>query len=434
MSQDHRIASSAVAGLALLVLVSVGFAGRGDEDGPRLKISFAERFRIETWDNAINLDDGSEEAFTYTRTKTSLGLAWRAAEGLEFSGKLTNEFRVYLSPKDRAFNGHEVFFDNLIIKWRLPVETPLTLTAGRQDIFLGEGFVLADATPLDGSRSFYFNALRLDFDPSPDHKVLAFFHVMNRTDGFLPVVNVQDQPLVEQPERALAVYYSGKISRTKLDGYYIWKRIVGGDLGEPASSFGTVGGRMEMTFAAPLSLTLEGAVQSGSFGDAGRRAFGGISHLDWTPEWNVPFLKTLVLGGIFLSGDDPGTERLEAWDPLFSRWPKWSDGYLLTFTRESRPAYWSNMTALYGSILLDFGDRANAALDFYRLGADEPRPGIFPGGAGLSRGFLMVHRLNFVVSRHFTGYLLWESFQPGDFYFPGASGFNWIRFELHFRY
>ena len=145
MNGKHIVSSLTLTGLALLVLVVGGFAEDGNGDGPRLKISFAERFRIETWDNAVNLDDGSSEAFTYTRTKTSLGLTWRAAEGWEISGKLTNEFRVYLSPKDRAFNGHEVFFDNLTVKWRLPVGAPLTLTAGRQDIFLGEGFVLADA-------------------------------------------------------------------------------------------------------------------------------------------------------------------------------------------------------------------------------------------------------------------------------------------------
>jgi hypothetical protein len=434
MNVRKKAAGLAVAVLSLLAPSVPGLAGSEDAKEPRIQISFAERFRVESWDNAVNLDETSDEGFGYTRNKTTLGLKWRALEGLEISGKVTNEFRVYFMPKDRPFNWHEVFFDNLAVHWRLPVRIPLTVTAGRQDIFLGEGFVLADGTPLDGSRSFYFNALRVDYDPSPGHKLLAFYHVMNETDTFLPVLNDRKQALVEQPEKALALYYAGALSKVKLDAYGIWKKTERSGEENPGSSFTTMGARLQIPVVSPLNLTLEGACQSGSFGDAGRRAFGGISHLDFTPPWEIPFLKTLVFGGIFLSGDDPGTERLEAWDPLFSRWPKWSDGYLLTFTRESRPAYWSNLSALYGSILLDLGGRADAVLNFYRLGANEPRPGVFPGGPGLSRGFLMVHRLNFVVSAHLTGYLLWENFQPGDFYFPGADGFNWLRFELHFRY
>ncbi len=434
LKTTRMTAALAAVAMALASLPAAGLAGPGDEDESRLKISFAERFRLESWDNAINLDDVSDEGFSYTRTKTTLGLQWRAAGGLEIGTKLTNEFRVYLAPKDRTFNWNEVFFDNLYVKWTLPGRIPLSVTAGRQDIFLGEGFVLADATPLDGSRSFYFNAVRLDWDPSPKHKVLAFFHATDETDTILPIVNDRKQPLVEQPERAVAVYYEGRVSKVHLDAYAIWKRTLESGTDFPGSSFATLGARLQIPILSPLAMILEGAVQSGSFGDAGRRGFGGISHLDLTPDWKVPYLKTLVLGGIFLSGDDPETERWEAWDPLFSRWPKWSDGFLFTFTRESRPAYWSNMTSAYGSVLLDFGPRADSSSTFYYLGADRIQPGVFPGGSGLNRGFLMVHRLNFVVSRHLTGYLHWERFQPGNFYFPGANGFNWLRIELHFRY
>lgn len=421
-------------GSVLLSLMGGGLLQGGEGDVPRFNLILAARFRFEAWDNAINLDDGSDEGFAYTRNKITFGLQWSAGKNLEITGKLTDEFRVYFLPKDRPFNWHEIFFDNLYVKWKLPGRIPFTLTVGRQDIFLGEGFVIADATPLDGSRSFYFNAVRADYDPHPDHKIIVFFHATNRTDRFLPVIHDQDQPLVEQPERALAVYYSGGFGKLRTDAYCIWKNLTQALPAWPGSSFSTLGGRIQAPIASPLLLTVEGAFQTGSSGDTRRLAYGGITHLDWTPRWKIPFVKTLVLGGIYLSGDRPETERLEAWDPVFSRWPKWSDGYLLTFTRESRPAYWSNMTSVYGSVLLDFGGRANAALNFYRLGADQSRPGVFPGGEGLDRGFLMVHRLNFVISRNFTGYLHWEGYRPGGFYFPGASGFDWIRIELHYRY
>ena len=38
------------------------------------------------------------------------------------------------------------------------------------------------------------------------------------------------------------------------------------------------------------------------------------------------------------------------------------------------------------------------------------------------------------MSRILSGHLQWDHFDPGDFYAPGADGFNWIRFELMLRY
>lgn len=421
------------AGLTLLALST--FPARAeDKPASRLKLIFAERFRSETWDNAINLSDVSPENYAYTRNKTTLGLQWFAAKGLEVTAKLTNEFRVYFAPKDRPFNWNEVFFDNLYIKWKLPQGLPFTLTAGRQDIFLGEGFVIADGNPLDGSRSFYFNALRLDYEPRPNHKIIFFFHSMDKTDTMLPTIHDQDQPLVEQPEKALAVYYSGQFGKSTLDAYLVRKTIDQVNAADVHSGFNTVGARFQIPIFKPLLLTFEGAVQTGSYGEADRRALGGILHLDYGTGNAVPILKTLIFGGIFLSGDRPETEKYEAWDPLFSRWPKWSEGYIYTFIRESRVAYWSNLTSLYGSLVLDFGSRANATLTYHKLGADKRIPGVFPGGRGVERGMLIVGRFNFTISQRLSGHFQWDHFRPGDFYRPRASRFNWLRFELVFRY
>ena len=422
-----------LAGLTLLARTASP-AGAEDKPAPRLKLIFAERFRSETWDNAINLDDTSSEKFAYTRNKTTLGLQWFAAKGLEVTGKLTNEFRVYFVPKDRPFGWNEVFFDNLYIKWKLPQGLPFTLTAGRQDIFLGEGFVIADGNPLDGSRSFYFNALRLDYEARPNHKIIFLLHSIDKTDTLLPTIHDQDQLLVERPEKALAVYYSGRFGKSTLDAYLIRKTIDRVDAADVASRFNTLGARLQVPILKPLLLTFEGAVQAGSYGKADRGALGGIFHLDYSTGNAVPFLKTLVFGGIFLSGDRPETEKYEAWDPVFSRWPKWSEGYIYTFIRESRVAYWSNLTSLYGSLVLDFGSRANATLTCHRLGADERDPAAFPGGEGVGRGMLLVGRFNFTISQYLSGHFQWDHFRPGDFYRPGASRFNWFRFELMFRY
>lgn len=409
-------------------------AAAEDKPAPRLQLIFVERFRFEAWDNAVNLDDTANDNFAYTRNRTTLGARWLAAENIEVLAKVSNEFRVYLAPKDRAFNGHEVFFDNVYVKWKIPGRLPFTITAGRQDINLGEGFVVADSTPLDGSRTYYFNAFRVDADLRPNHKLTFFFHAQETTDRYLPVINERSQALVEQPEKALALYYAGAFGKTKVDAYVIRKLTDATESWPVAGRTDTFGARAQVPVLKPLLLTAEGAVQTGTYGSAGRSAFGGILHLDYDLKGILPLLKTAVIGGIFLSGDDPATSRMEGWDPIFSRWPKWSEGYVYTLGHESRPAYWSNLNSIYGSLVFDLGSRANGTVTLHRLGAEKTRPGEFPGGTGLHRGTLVVGRLNFTISKFLSGHFQWDHFEPGDFYAPEADGFNWLRFELMFRY
>ena len=421
---------------ALAAAVLAPFAGAEDKPAPRLKLIFVERFRFETWDNAVNLDDAADDGFSYTRNRTTLGLSWHPMKNLEVLGKATNEFRVYLAPKDRAFNAHEVFFDNLYVKWAIPGRLPLTITVGRQDLNFGEGFVIADGTSLDGSRSYYFNALRVDADLAKDHRLTAFVHMTKTTDRFLPVINELPQSLAEQPENALALYYSGSLGRTKLDAYAIRKTTDATEAWPVLTRVDTFGARAVVPLAKPLALTAEAAFQTGGYGDFGRSAFGAIGHLDCDLKGTLPLLKSATVGGILLSGDDPATPGMEGWDPIFSRWPKWSEGYVYTFTRESRSSYWSNFSSLYATLAFDFGPRSDGHVMVMPMGAEhpQPEPGGFPGGTGRGRGTLYRGRLNYKISKFLSGRIIWEHFVPGSFYFDGASSYNWIQFEMIFRY
>ena len=305
----------AIIGSLIAAAIVSPLARAEDKPAPRLKLIFVERFRFEAWDNAVNLDDASNENFAYTRNRTTLGLRWQAAKNFEVLGKVTNEFRVFLAPKDRAFNWHEIFFDNLYIKWTIPGRLPFTITAGRQDINLGEGFIIADGTPLDGSRSYYFNALRVDADFDKNHKLIFFFHAQETTDRYLPLIHERPQPLAEQPENALAFYYSGAFGKAKVDAYAVRKTTEGTELFPVAGRVDTFGLRGQVPVIRRLALTAEGALQTGTYGDAGRSAFGGIVHLDYDIAGALPLLKTVVFGGIFLSGDRPGRRRSKAGTP-----------------------------------------------------------------------------------------------------------------------
>ena len=423
-----------VLALGLGVALAVAPAAAQDAPEPRLKLIFVERFRFEAWDNAVSLDDAAGDATAYTRNRRTLGLDWKAAKNLEFRGKVTNEFRVYLAPKDRAFTWHELIVDNLYVKWAAPGRVPFTVTAGRQDLNFGEGFVIADGTPRDGSRSYYFNALRLDADLAEGHRLTAFAHATEATDRLLPVVNPLPQTLAEQPERALALYYAGTFGGATVDAYAIHKTTEANEAWPVAARTGTFGARTVLPLAKSLALTAEAALQTGGYGEAGRSAYGAIAHLDCDLEGTWPFPGSVVVGGVLLSGDDPATARMEGWDPVFSRWPKWSESYIYTFTNESRPSYWSNLSALYAQLAFGLGARADGHVMVMPMGAARSQPGVFPGGTGRGRGVLVRGRLNYRISKLFSGRFVWERFDPGSFYAPGASNYDWIQFELIFRY
>ncbi len=402
---------------------------------PRLKLIFVERFRIEAWDNAVSLDDAAADAMAYTRNRTTLGLDWKPLANLEVLGKVTNEFRVYLAPKDRPFGWHELFLDNVFVKWTIPGRVPFTVTAGRQDINLGEGFVVADGTPGDGSRSYYFNALRVDAGLAEGHTLTAFAHATRATDRYLPVVHPKPQALAEQPEAALALYYTGAFGKARLDAYAVRKTTEATEAWPVPTRTETFGARLVAPLAKPLAFTAEAAWQGGRNGQAGRAAYGAISHLDWDLAGTLPLLKSFVLGGILLSGDDPATARAEGWDPIFSRWPKWSESFVYTYTRESRSAYWSNLASVYAQLAFDFGARSDGHLMVMPMGGGRAAAvGAFPGGTGRYRGTLLRGRLNYKVSKYLTGRFIWERFRPGSFYFAGASSSNWLQFEMIFRY
>ena len=112
-------------------------------------LQFTHRLRIETWDNAVTLDDQIGQPTCYTRQRSSLSAKLKAVESIELGLKLTHEFRYYLSPKTTPFNRDEVVFDNLYLRFHQVGGVPLSITAGRFNMMLGEGFVVMDPSPLD---------------------------------------------------------------------------------------------------------------------------------------------------------------------------------------------------------------------------------------------------------------------------------------------
>jgi hypothetical protein len=409
----------------------------------KIDFYFWERIRQESWDNTASLNDNGVDSVSYMRLRTSLGAYWRPGRDWELHLRLTNENRLYLAPKidprlNTNFNVHEIFIDQLSVRWRHPAGLPLTVTAGRQDMMLGEGFLFMDGGPLDGSRSAYFNGLRLDYALKNKNTLTFFFVRQQRSDTLLPVINDQEQKLVEQEEQGVGFYFSGKAKRTGIEAY-LFRKDTWVFAAQPGGALHVAGGRVVHPFSDRLSLTAEAALQLGTLGAERRRGLGGYFHLDRESGWRFPLPALLTLGGVYLSGDDPATPQCEGWDAAFSRWPKWSDSLIYMQVAGTRPADWTNFISLYGQLLFAPLEKVRLSLAWHRLAAAESRAPVYlHPGQSKDRGNLLISKLTFDVSRNFTGRLIWEYFHPGDFFIPYKGPvldpYHWIQFELFFRF
>lgn len=424
--------------LILIVSAAARAAGAEGESGA-FKWGFRERIRQEYLSNAFDLENDLADDRNHIRVRTQLWCSYTPIEDLELYAKINNEHRYYIEPdRDLDFYEYvdELILENLYVKVSNIAGSPVSAVIGRQNIIYGEGFLMMDGGPLDGSRTQYVNAL----------KVTAAFgersvevHALSdpKRDQYLPVVNSQNKELVEWDEAGAGIYYTdASLPKTKVEGYYFYKREKHEEAVIPASDIHTIGARMSGSPLDWLSYAAEGAYQGGQRVDEfDIEAFGG--YLYATAKLPAPLEPKLTLGAIYLSGDDQDTDEYEGWNPLYSRWPKWSDLYIYTLATESAPAYWQNLSAPYAELSLRPIGQLELVGTIYLMRAPEqtPRPwrdDLF--GAGTERGMLSALKLNWSWTEYLSGHLLWERVDPGDYYADGSDPIHFLRWELNFTY
>ena len=397
------------------------------------RIEFSERFRYVTWDNVQTLDRDAEAGRAALSFRTKLGIHWEPSRRLEIGLRLANEVHHVLVPSGSKFELNEFFMDSLYVLWRIGEERKFDLTLGRQDMLWGRGLLVAEGTPLDETRSAYFNALRFDVGLGFNQLLTGFICYQPEKDTLLPVVNNLGRPLVEQPETGLGLRYSWSGSGKEAEASLIYKKA-GPSAGWPALSFLTLDGRGAFRPLPGLSLEGEGAIQLGKRGGTGMTAWGLNIESRWEADQAWPLLRQAAAGLVFLSGDNPESNGWEGWVPVFSRWPAWSESYIFTLAAENngRLAEWTNFASLFARLELELTKRLDLSLGFHRLLAPQSSSGTWSlaRGEGRLRGNLWVFRLGFMFSGHLAGHLLYEGFNPGDYYLGGADGYSFLRFEL----
>jgi len=260
----------------------------------------AERIRQEYWANLLDLKTLPSNPTNFDRDffrfKTSFWGSANFNKDTSVYLKLTSEIYYnmgpYRQPPHEQLDENEGVFDNFYVKADNLFGLPIDLKVGRQDFLgpdmYGEGFLLSDGTPNDGSRTYYFNAARARWRINNNHMVDLVYIVDQFQDKFLPTwrTDVPDKGtyfndkkiLNASDEQAYMIYVRSKLNENlSVEPYYIFKKEKEHQLAPftPELDLNTIGARAVYK-SGPWTLGGEFAHQFGEFDNGkDRSAYGG---------------------------------------------------------------------------------------------------------------------------------------------------------------
>lgn len=421
------------------------------------------RVRNEYMDTILSLTDAnplSEQDVMRIR-----GRLWASASvvtNLSLNARLAAEPRLWFDPafaaQYRGKTGLEWRYgivDTANVQWKDILDQPLTITAGRQDIMLGDAYdwwLVADGTPMDGSWTFYLDSVRASYNAKPLSTKFDLIYIYQNPQPDQPIPTIDNSSsyaVTDQREQGVVLYGSNKsINNMQIDGYFIYKHDdkVYTAIGDNADIY-TFGGKITGTPAEHLQYSLEGAYQfgqkedriSGDFASRDLDAFGAKAKLTYLfkDKWN----NQVSLVGEFLSGDDPDTaEQDEMFDLLWGRWPRWSELYIYSYAVETggRIAQINNIGHFGPAWSMNPIKGMTVSAMYNPLFAPEavPTRAVAPGlfsQDGHFRGHYLQTVLKHQFSKSLAGHLWGEWVWEGDYY-AQRDVMTFIRAELMFTF
>jgi hypothetical protein len=446
---------------AVCGLVMVGAANGLAEGASGFRYGADERARWEYMDHiplktpATAYSRNGEN--DYFRFRTRLWAGYNVAPGLSINARGVNESRAWLYPdvterpqRSTAEWPDEWVFDILNVTAKDLFDRSLDLCVGRQELMYGNGRLLGDGTPGDGSRTHYFNALKATLKAIPDTEVdlLGLYNepedelALNSADRDLTAygkaregvtesgagVYLKQRSLPHLPFEVYALYkHEGEwdqAAKTNAAGQlsapaYAWQSLDAArrTVHTPGFDIGTIGFRLMPVFSDTLAGNLEAAAQ---FGDRGGESQHGALMDASLSRTFVAAASPVVKAGVYvLSGDDPGTATDEGWNPLWARSPQFSDLVSFSYDTEDSLYRWSNLVAPNVGLTLTPAKTLKTAATVYYLAALEDDG----NGGGKERGWLAQLRQDVTLFENrwlpkdkLTSYVLVEAFRPGDYY------------------
>jgi hypothetical protein len=397
---------------------------------------------------ATDLAGNDASRFHWERYRTRLWDKFKLDESTSINTRFTWEFKTWDEPEAQQQDTDldEIIMDNFNLSMKKFLDMPVTATVGRQDITdLGQGWLVMDGTPLDGSRTFYFDALRFTWNLGEKTKLdTIYIRNMPNSDWWLKPINDRHKYVTQEEEQGAIVYYTDKSSPTTVEGYFMYKNNnpvnpmpdngfnsfsqASVDAYSKKADIYTLGGAL----SGPVindnwNYRVEGAVQTGKSESPNAEdtpnhetenllAFGEKSTLEYSFKDDLD--NKLHVTYEYLSGDDPGTDRVTAFNPLWGQWPQWSEMLQGPYVNSMEDKTISNMHRL------DFGHKFKPnkqweiLTDWNFLWAPE---NTYEGNSKFSndgnfRGNLITCWARYAFSKNVSGNLVGEYFMPGNYY------------------
>ena len=407
-----------------------------------------ERIRWEYIPNLFLTEaDPPGHNFSVIRIRSRAWASISPTDAFSLNGRLTYEPRYYFEPQSRdGWDGGEGLVDNLNAKLKFP-KSGLTLTVGRQDIIFGNGWLILEGTPLDGSRTIYFDAARATMEMKDLHTTLdaVLLYDAAKNNGWLPPIDADEvKPQIEQDETGAILYATNKsIKGTQLDGYFIYKhgnRVLAN--GYDADIYAP-GLRVIHEFDPHWLARAEGVYELGNKNGEDLSAWGVNSRL--TYRVGDPAKNEAWLGYEALSGDDPDSSTNEQFDPLWARWPQWSELYIYTYAVETRIAEVTNLQRINLGWQCEPNKKLYLSANYHALFAMENSRAGSAGfsGSGKFRGHLFTAMASYKFNRFVSGNVVGEYLLPENYYRDPAGDSvldsrrdpaAYVRFEMMFTF
>lgn len=414
-------------GIAILVtalLCSLTAAGAQAADaagawGADLRLRLVDLNRIPT--EAVRIWPENR----FLRVRSRLWGSYQLTPQLSCSARLVNEWREYAHEK--GTNNYqaldEVVLDNLYIDLDNLFNNHLNLRIGRQDLNYGTGKIIRLGTPLDSSRTCYFNAIKASLHL--DSLQFDFLALQVAAEDEL-AIHSRDRALLEGDENGAGLYIKNNhFPSVPQEYYYLYKheqRAANLDLH-------TVGLRLMPQFSEHLTANLEMARQDG------HRQYGTLAGgelLDLSIFYRLPSWRRLTslldLSYYYLSGDDPHTRTDEAWQPLWARYPHYMS-YTMVRSQVPHFAAWSNISMPSAGLAVDITSRLKLATRLALVYAPEEGP-----GGGHKKGNLFVCRLRYTINKKWRTDIHLEVMDPDDYYSESHGHGHYSHIELLYRF
>jgi hypothetical protein len=431
----------------------------------RLRNEYFDELLTLTRDPALNPNAWLHEQ-DYFRFRARVWGAFTPVDDLSLNTRLATEPREWMKPAgftvykgNSGWDWSEGVVDTLNVQYRNVAGLPANLTVGRQDIFLGDGWLLGEGTPGDGSWTFFLDSARLTINLTESKTTIDVIGIIQdaKDDGWMPVLNEQHRFFTEQNEKGAVLWVANKsVPAVNVDGYFFYKHDDKASANGPTAAprggdnadIYTLGLRLSGPITERLKYSVEGAYQFGEKQDTfiqypststeyrDLSAFGANTKLTYALKDRLN--NQFFLAYEFLSGDDPETQGDEMFDVLWGRWPRWGEIGLYGYAAETRIGQAANLHRLGPGWTISPAKNLDFTAQYYALFAQheiptrEAAPTLFSHTDNF-RGHFISAVLKYKFSPHMSGHLWGEVLLPGNYYVTD-SVMPFLRAELLFTF